>query len=308
MRRFFFLLLIMIMIPYITTLAWTGRLEGYEQYTNGKVLIEGEKENRAITIEEYLISVLAAQIPADFEVETLKAQAIIARTYIYGLSENRQEIFEEELDMDALSTEQMKDLWGETEYPTMLAKVKKAVDSTSGLYLLYDGKLINPLFCYASAGITRSYGESAPYLKQKESPGDLLAEKFRSLPVFETGEFVRKINEIPGAVTVTEEVLKHGEGIQIVERDGSGYVKQVQVGQKTYTGEEIQYALGLASSCYSFEQLDGKIRVICKGIGHGYGFAQFGANEMAKEGSTYEELLKYYYSNVEIVGTEQEEK
>ena len=132
----------------------------------------------------------------------------------------------------------------------------------------------------------------------------MLAETFRSMPMFEIKEFVKKINEIPGALTVVEEELKDGEGIQIVERDGAGYVKQVQVGQKTYTGEEIQYALGLASSCYSFEQLDGKIRVICKGIGHGYGFAQFGANEMAKEGKTYEELLKYYYNNVEIVGTE----
>ncbi|MBQ2400977.1 MAG: hypothetical protein II311_03065 [Lachnospiraceae bacterium] len=114
---------------------------------------------------------------------------------------------------------------------------------------------------------------------------------------------MQKINEIPGAVAVSEMELDSGGGIQIVERDGSGYVKQVQIGQKTYTGEEVQYALGLTSACYSFERLDGKIRVICKGIGHGYGFAQFGANEMAKAGRTYEELLKYYFQNVEIVGS-----
>ena len=108
MRRCLFWLTFMIMFPYITTLAWTGRVEGNETYTNGKVIIESMKENRAVSTEEYLVHVLAAQIPADFEVETLKAQAIIARTYIYGLSEQRQEIYEEELDMDALSTEQMK--------------------------------------------------------------------------------------------------------------------------------------------------------------------------------------------------------
>ena len=100
------------------------------------------------------------------------------------------------------------------------------------------------------------------------------------------------------------EEFTDGAGIQIVERDGAGYVKQVQIGQKTYTGEEVQYALGLASPCYSFENLDGKIRVICKGIGHGYGFSQLGGNEMAKEGKTYEELLNYYFQNVEIVGAE----
>lgn len=309
MRRFILILFIMIMIPYVTTLAWTGRLEsvkGNSTIDSGKrkVVVERDEQESAITIEEYLIYVLAAQIPADFEEETLKAQAVLARTYIYGLLENRTEIYEEELDMDALSMEQMKTLWGEKDYPEMFIKLQNAVDATAGLYLLYDGKLIEPLFCYASAGKTRSHGEEFPYLKQVESAGDLLAENYRSLPVFELRDFTRRINDIPGAVTVSEEELAGGGGIQIVERDGAGYVEQVQIGQKTYSGEDVQYALSLASSCYSFEHLDGKIRVICKGIGHGYGFAQFGANVMAKEGKTYEELLNYYFQNVEIVRPE----
>ena len=325
MRRFLFVLFIMVMIPYATTLAWTGRLEGIEdsgKNDNSGVAIRGkgkeagaeygeriilavkDENELAIPVEEYLIHVLAAQIPMDFEPETLKAQAALARTYIYGLMDNRTEIYEEELDMDALSAEQMKALWGEKEYLTNLAKLQKAVDETEGLYILYEGTLIEPLFCYASAGKTRSLGEEFPYFIQADSPGDLLAENYRSLPVFEVKEFVQRINEIPGAVLVNEDELADGGGIQIVERDGSGYVKQVQIGQKTYTGEDVQYALGLASPCYSFERLDGKIRVICKGVGHGYGFAQFGANEMAKEGKTFEELLKYYFQNVEIVGTE----
>lgn len=309
MRRFILILFIMIMIPYVTTLAWTGRLEsvkGNSTIDSGKrkVVVERDEQESAITIEEYLIYVLAAQIPADFEEETLKAQAVLARTYIYGLLENRTEIYEEELDMDALSMEQMKTLWGEKDYPEMFIKLQNAVDATAGLYLLYDGKLIEPLFCYASAGKTRSHGEELPYLKQVESAGDLLAENYRSLPVFELRDFTRRINDIPGAVTVSEEELAGGGGIQIVERDGAGYVEQVQIGQKTYSGEDVQYALNLASSCYSFEHLDGKIRVICKGIGHGYGFAQFGANVMAKEGKTYEELLNYYFQNVEIVRPE----
>ena len=303
MQRFLLTLLIMIMIPYVSTLAWTGQLEGVRKRGEKVTIVERENKNIPIAVEEYLVHVLAAQIPAVFEPETLKAQAILARTYIYGLMEHRAEIYEEELDMDALSYEQMKALWGETDFASMFSKLQTAVRETEGLYILYDGSIIEPLFCYASAGKTRSFGETFPYLKQVESPGDLYAENYRSLPVFETKEFVQKINEIPGAVAVSEMELDSGGGIQIVERDGSGYVKQVQIGQKTYTGEEVQYALGLTSACYSFERLDGKIRVICKGIGHGYGFAQFGANEMAKAGRTYEELLKYYFQNVEIVGS-----
>ena len=261
MRRFLLTLLIMIMIPYVSTLAWTGQLEGVRKRGEKVTIVERENKNIPIAVEEYLVYVLAAQIPAVFEPETLKAQAILARTYIYGLMEHRAEIYEEELDMDALSYEQMKALWGETDFASMFSKLQTAVRETEGLYILYDGSIIEPLFCYASAGKTRSFGESFPYLKQVESPGDLYAENYRSLPVFETKEFVKKINEIPGAVAVSEMELERGEGIQIVERDSSGYVKQVQIGQKTYTGEEVQYALGLTSACYSFERLDGKIRV-----------------------------------------------
>ena len=303
MRQFLMILFIMVMIPYVTTLAWTGRLEGDRERGENVTIVVHENKDIPIDVEEYLVHVLAAQIPAEFEAETLKAQAVLARTYIYGLMENRAEIYEEELDMDALSFEQMKALWGEKDYPSRFSKLQTAIRETEGLYILYEGSIIEPLFCYASAGKTRSLGEVFPYLKQVESPGDLQAGNFRSLPIFEVREFVRKINEIPGAVTVSEKELESGSGIQIVERDSSGYVKQVQIGQKTYTGEEVQYALGLASSCYSFERLEGKIRVICKGVGHGYGFAQFGANEMAKEGKSYEELLNYYFQNIEIVGS-----
>lgn len=326
MRHFLAILFVMTMIPYVTTLAWTGRPETDEldkgtgehsaawESSRGEsadpescaeenmvIIVRNEKEYK-ISVEEFLIHVLAAQIPAEFEIETIKAQALLARTYIYGLMGERKTIYEEELDMDALSTEQMKRLWGEKSYFSNLAKLKHAAKETKGLYLLYEGAMIEPFFCYASAGKTRSHGETYPYLKQVESPGDLLAENYRSMPVFERKEFVRRINEIPGSVAVSADELADGGGIQIVERDSAGYVKQVQIGQKTYTGEEVQLTLGLASPCYSFERLGGTIRVICKGVGHGYGFSQFGANEMAKEGSTYEELLKYYFQNIEIVG------
>lgn len=336
MRRFLMVLILMVLIPYVTTLAWTGRLETAEGAGSGKtenveragslnragdligdifgngteavseykrtVIVTRNDREAEISVEEFLPYVLAAQIPADFGPETLKVQAVLARTYIYGVMDGKSRVYEEELDMDALSMEQMKNLWGENGFAKMYAKLQTAVKETDGIYLLYEGKLIEPLYCYASAGKTRSRGDEYPYLKQAESQGDLLAEGYRSLPVFTRKNFVNRINSIPGAVMISEEQVP--EEIQIVERDGAGYVKQVQIGQKTYTGEEVQCALGLASPCYSFESLDGEIRVICKGIGHGYGFAQFGANEMEKEGKTYKELITHYFQNVEIISAE----
>lgn len=308
LRRFLVVLVTMVMIPYVTTLAWTGKVSGktetiaeHENVDGYRIIVQKNEKEQSVSVENFLVSILAAQIPAEFEMETLKAQAILARTYIYGLMNGRSELYEEELDMDALSADQMKKLWGEKAYPAMLGKLQEAISTTAGMYMVYDGTIIEPFFCYASAGKTRSKGEEYPYLRPTESQEDEKAENYRSLPTFELHEFTKCINEILGAVEVYEEELADGDGIQIVERDSAGYVKRVQIGKKTYTGEEVQYALGLASSCYSFERVNGKIRVICKGVGHGYGFSQFGANEMAKEGKTYAELLNHYFQNIEFV-------
>lgn len=313
MRRFLIVLLVMVMIPYVTTLAWTGKVmpevsseigavEGDPEDAEERVvIIEREEKKEAVSVEAFLVSVLAAQIPADFEMETLKAQTILARTYIYGVMNGRSEIYEEELDMDAFSSEQMRQYWGEEDYAMKREKMQSAVQDTAGLYLLHDGITIEPLFCYASAGKTRTLGEEHPYLISVDSPGDCLAEAYRTMPVFQGKEFVKRINEISPETQLNLEDVLNSEGIQVVERDAAGYVKQIQIGKKTYQGESVQYALGLPSACYSLEVIEDKIRAICRGIGHGFGFAQYGANEMAKEGKTYEELLNHYFQNIEIV-------
>ena len=319
MRRFLMTLFVTVMIPYITTLAWTGRLEevrtsalvgygsererriddsaGQQEQEKQVIAVRGEKEI-AISVEEFLIHVLAAQIPVEFGLETLKAQAILARTYIYRLMDGKTVIYEEELDMDALSQAQMETKWGTDHFATWYQKLRTAIDATEGMVLLYDGTYIEPFFCLASAGSTRSRGEEYPYLKQAESSGDLQAEEYLHLYTFTASQLAELVSSIPGAMQVSAAQIL-GE-IQIVERDGAGYVKQIQIGKKTYTGEEVQYALGLPSSCYFFEESDGKIQVVCKGVGHGYGFSQSGANELEKQGLDHQELIGYYFQGVEI--------
>lgn len=312
MKRFLSALAVMVMIPYVTTLAWTGRLGDKDitgiygdgttdPGTAGKKTVIAERNGREIRVpaEEFLVNVLAAQIPADYGPETLKAQAVLARTYIYREMDGEDAIPEEALDMDALSREQMEKLWGSGAFAENYGKLETAVRETAGMYLAWEGTPIDPLFCRAAAGSTRSGGEERPYLIQAESPGDLLADGFLSLAVFTPQNMADRINTVPGAVPVAASDLP--EKIQIAERDGAGYVKQMQIGEKTYTGEEVQYALGLSSSCFSFEEFDGKIRVTCKGIGHGYGLSQAGAGEFEKEGHDYIWILNHYFQNVEIL-------
>lgn len=299
MKRFCMVLLLMVMIPYVTTLAWTGRIR----------TDTGEE----IPAEQFLIGVVAAEIPAEYGKETLKAQAVLARTNLWRIAAFDPEkgnpdraFLEEELDMDCLSVRDMERRWGKEHFDEYYEKICAAVRETEGLVAEYGGDLIEPFYCQASAGKTRTL-DSYPYLQSVESPGDLKADGFLCIRTFSETEFAKKIDGIsdgthPGTDGIAEK-------IQIIERDDAGYVKRVQIGNAAYSGDEIRDALGLSSSCFHFSAANGKIRVSSKGIGSGYGFSQAGADAMEKEqgqGSDFQALLKYYFQGTEIVRISEE--
>ncbi|MCI8511133.1 MAG: SpoIID/LytB domain-containing protein [Lachnospiraceae bacterium] len=307
MRQFLAVLFLMVMIPYATTLAWTGRLDdgnffGFEETAgrpgDKRVIVIRNGRETEIGLEDFLLYVVAKQVPAEYGRETIKAQAVLARTYIYREMNGADTIYEEALDLDVWSRAQMEKQWGSGNFSKNYGKIKEAVEATAGMVIVCDGELIEPFFCRAAAGCTRSLGGQLPYLKQAESPGDREADGFLDLRTWTAGELADRINAIPDGVPVSAAALP-GE-IQIVERDGAGYVLKLQIGGKTYSGEEVQHALGLPSSCYSFTEFDGKIRTETKGIGHGYGFSQAGANALEREGHDFRELLNYYFQGIEI--------
>lgn len=301
MKRFLSALLLSAMLPYVVTLAWTGRLQS-EDPAGFSGLWKEEGQTFSISLEDCVPLMLAVWIPADYGEETLKAQAVLLRTWLgreFGKEkEVSREALEEKISV-LLNQEDPGELWKTAGLSETYGRLKQASEATEGLALTWEGELIEPFFCRASAGMTRSRGEDYPYLKQTESPGDFLADGFYTVVSMSPGQLADRINEISGAVFVDGSDFP--ERIQVVERDGAGYVRQIQMGEKTYTGEEVQEALGLPSACYEFSKEGSSIRVICKGMGHGYGFSQAGANELEKEGKTWEELLNYYFQNVEIV-------
>lgn len=301
MKRFLSALLLSAMLPYVVTLAWTGRLQS-EDPAGFSGLWKEEGQTFSISLEDCVPLMLAVWIPADYGEETLKAQAVLLRTWLgreFGKEkEVSREALEEKISV-LLNQEDPGELWKTAGLSETYGRLKQASEATEGLALTWEGELIEPFFCRASAGMTRSRGEDYPYLKQTESPGDFLADGFYTVVSMSPGQLADRINEIPGAVFVDGSDFP--EWIQVVERDGAGYVRQIQMGEKTYTGEEVQEALGLPSACYEFSKEGSSIRVTCKGMGHGYGFSQAGANELEKEGKTWEELLNYYFQNVEIV-------
>ncbi len=292
-----------LLFPYIITLAWTGKIEARKEVpiiTSGKKIILDRKNGESyMDVEEYLPGVVAKQMPADYGKEALRAQTIIARTYIYGKMNGQNEVKESELHMEYLEEQQMEKLWGSEAFVTSYQAVEDAVRSTAKMVMMYDGKLIDPLFHRASTGKTRTGDENHPYLQPVACPGDVEAEGFLTMIVYKKEEFAEKINQISGDVPVKADQVPGS--IQIVLRDEGGYVGQIQIGTRVYTGEEIQRALGLPSSSYGFEEYEGGIRVICQGIGHGYGMSQYGAKCKAEEGWTAEQILPYFYKNIVLI-------
>lgn len=251
--------------------------------------------------EEVLPGIVASQISLDCEMETLKAQAIIARTTIY------QEIEQGNWKPDVFGFEQMEEEYGYIMAKEYYEKAKKAVQDTKGKVIKYQGTNIEPSFCLMSNGMSRS-GEEAyksksyPYLQSVQNPYDLLADNYLSLQTIPKEILYERLKEeINLSEEEENEIQKKTGSIYVSERDSKDYVEKVQVGQRKLSGEEFRHIFHLESSCYYIEENDGNFIITTKGIGHGIGLSQYNANEMAKEGKTCEDILKYYYSNIDFV-------
>lgn len=302
-KKLLAVLLAALLLPYVITLAWTGRIEEKKEVplpASGKLVYLDRKSGDAyMDVEEYLPGVVAKQMPVDYGKEALRAQAVIARTYIYRKLDSRNEVKESELHLEYYEEKELQRLWGSEAFVEAYGKVEDAVKSTAGLVMEYDGKLIEPLFHRASTGRTRQGDDSHPYLQSAYCPEDVEADGYLTAAVFPKEEFAERIRQAVGEEMANQDqVLK---SLQIVVRDEEGYVKEIQAGVGVYGGEEIQYALGLPSPSYSFEEYEGGIRAVCKGIGHGYGLSQYTAKKKAEEGWTAEEILAYFYKNIVLI-------
>lgn len=278
----------------------TGNGEKHQEGSiQRRILVERKGIRTYIDLEDYLPGVMVCQMDGDYEMEALKCQAVIARTYVYRLMDGREEIYEEELDMDylgegegSLSGDRMKLL-------TRLERCQEAAEATKGIVMKYEDRYLLPLFHGMSAGRTRNGDLDFPYLQSAESVADTKRDHYMQVLEWSRGTFAAAISQIPGSPGVTAEQLP-GQ-IQTVKKDDAGYMVEMKIGTGTYSGDEIQAALGLNSPSFSIEGEGDVIRVRVRGKGHGYGLSQAGADSMAKEGWGYEEILNHYYKNISLI-------
>lgn len=251
---------------------------------NGKII--------NLELEEYVLGVVGAEMPASFNIEALKAQAILARTYALKSIKNGKKL------TDTVSTQAYKDnfelqkLW-KNDYTKYYEKIKKAVNETKGKIILYNNEYIDAVYHSTSNGKTENsknvWKNSLPYLVSVDSSWDKNVKSYKKETIFEINEFCN-ILKLDVEEPITYEII-HNE---------TGRVRQITINNKTFSGTEFRNLLKLRSADFEIEINDEKVKVTTYGYGHGVGMSQYGANEMAKQGYSYIQILKHYYTGVVI--------
>lgn len=287
------LIIIIICLPYLVTFVVQGDfLNDSEQ--------EETDENKVDENTDALVLMLANEMPLTYEKEALKAQAVIARTNLAYAQEN------DLAEPERTTREELRERLGGKEFQKYYEQLVSCVEETAGEYVTYDGQIIQLPYHYVSAGKTRELGDTGkkktlPYLKAVSSVFDFRSEHFLKIEFLSIRQFRNKLRSAYPNLNFPEDDVE--KMANAAERDSSSYVLTVELPGKKISGEDFKNVFALNSTCFSIKEVDGQVRIVTKGYGQGYGMSQFGANEMAKEGSSYEQILKYYYDGIDIEET-----
>lgn len=245
-------------------------------------------------MDAYLVGVVLAEMPASFEAEALKAQAVVARTYAGKAGDTGGKHGDGSVCTDPACCQAYQT---ETAYleaggrPEHVAKIRDAVYSTAGQVLTYEGALIEATYFSCSGGRTEDaaavWGMAFPYLRSVDSPGEEGAAGYRDTVQFAPEEVAQTLGvELTGSPATWINAISWTQG---------GGVETISIGGKYFTGTELRTLLGLRSTAFSITAEDGSITITTKGYGHRVGMSQYGADAMAVAGSSYEQILAHYY-------------
>lgn len=280
-----------------------------------RVYFTDEKIIKEVPLEEYLKGVVAAEMPAAFEIEALKAQAVAARTYAYG---RMKKIFKasgelhEEADICTdskhcqawISKKSALKNWGILSGLRYWNKISKAVKETENIIIVYQDTVINPVFHANSGGKTENAeevweGKSVPYLKSVNSQGEETGMDYQTSMTWEKSEFVTKLKEEYPEIKLNEKNLL--KNIKIESVSEGGRVKMIKIGNISIKGTDFRRIFSLKSTCFSVEEEDDQtLKITTLGYGHGVGMSQWGANSLSMKGASFEEIIKWYYQGVEL--------
>lgn len=258
-----------------------------------------------LPLEEYVKGVVAAEMPASFALEALKAQAVAARTNVVRrLQEGTQTAEGADISDDYTSgqaycsDEKLRQLWG-TDYSAKMQKIITAVAATQGEILTYGGRPIDAAFFSTSNGYTEAsedyWGEKLPYLRSVPVPWDAQAPRAHNEQTLSLSQLYSRL----GVASITA-ASPQAPPLRVLEETPSQRVKSILVGDKILSGRQFREALGLYSTAFQWQLHGDTITFYTRGYGHGVGMSQYGAEGMARAGYTYQQILTYFYQGVKI--------
>lgn len=267
-----------------------------EEVIDNNIYVNVRRNNGNIEkyeLEEYIIGVVGAEMPASFNKEALKAQSVVARTYALKSIKSNKQLTSDNSTQNFKDNNELKKMWGSS-YNTYYNKIKSAVLDTKGLYLSYNNDYVDAVYHSTSNGNTEDavyvWGNSVPYLKSVSSEYDNTNKNYNSSITLTYNEISNKLKNS----------IDSNTKFNIISKTSGNRVKEIEINGTTYSGVEFRKLLNLRSADFSIENNGANIVISTNGYGHGVGMSQYGANGMANNGSSYTDILLHYYTGVSI--------
>lgn len=300
MKKILFFILLIVLIPYIVVTIFIEDNEIkfiFKENMQVRVKHDATGIIEVVPFEEYVAGVLAGEMPVSFHIEALKAQAVAARSYVMKKMEynkdNDYDVVDTIMNQVYLSDDYLRSVWNES-YDEKINKIKTAVIETKGEYISYNGDVAEAFFFSTSVGATENSGEifsqQLPYLVSVKSTWDEISPLYSTDRTISLTDFYNSIN-IPYSDTLE---------VENIDTTSTGRVNKIKINGYTFTSGQMINNLDLRSSFFIIRQDGSNVIITTKGYGHGVGMSQYGAEGMAQNGYKYDEILKYYYTGVEI--------
>ncbi len=265
-----------------------------ETHQKNNIIVKVNKNNviSEIPLEEYIIGVVSAEMPALFHDEALKAQAIAARTFALNKLNSSYYIETDTSDQAYLSVEELKSKW-QDDFSKYYEKIKSAVEETKNMVLTYNNELIHAYYYAMSNGYTEDaqtvFNDAQPYLNILDSSWEKNLSNFSVTSSLSYDKFLQLLNLSNQEFSITN-----------IKRNASNRIDSITINNQEFTGIEVRKKLSLRSTDFIIAKVNDTINITTKGYGHGVGMSQYGANSLANNNKSYQDILAYYYPNTKI--------
>lgn len=299
MKKILLFLFLILFIPFMIVVLFVKDDEIKFEYIKTEYVRVKRKDNNIIKVplEDYIVGVLAGEMPIDFEEEAFKAQAVAARSYVLiKMKQNKNN------DYDVVDTVQnqvyldynyLKNVW-KNNYTKNINKLKKIVKDTKGQYLEYNGEIAQTLYFSTSTGITENckeiFGNDVPYLTSVESKWDNISPLYETYQEYNINEFFKKLN-LPYSTDLN---------ISYIKRTSTGRNIKLMINNNIYNASDLMQIFNIKSTFFDITKNNNMIKISSKGYGHGVGMSQYGAQAMALQKYKYNQILYHYYKNTKI--------